>query len=191
MLQQKTKKLIVLAAIIIMVIGIVIAVLQSLMSPLLSHDDNRILENHFYYGPTHQSPKVELYDSPYDGMEKDRSIVLINDQAYYQTTLNYTIGNLTKGASIKFQNVTFVFPEGVMNTPGGRMIMLNVKLPDGSEEIYGQNIVNPDGSGVVSGISIPADLSNAKNSTTVLGDHVMPQAGLTLFHDRIKLLVSK
>jgi hypothetical protein len=151
------------------------------------------LENYFYYGPTHKGPKVELYDHPYDGIDNNNFIVSINNQTYYQTTLNYTTENLTKGASMKFHNVTFIFPEGVMNTPGGSMLMLDVKLPDGSEEIYGQRKINSDGSGVVSGISIPNryGLSNARNSTTVLGYHEIPQAGLAIYQDKIKLLVSK
>lgn len=163
------------------------------ISTVLPHNYTVPLNNYFYYGPTHQSPKVELYDHLYDGMDEDSTLVSLNNHAYYQTTLNYTIDNLTKGVSAKFQNVTFAFPEGVMNTPGGSMIMLDVKLPDGSEEIYGQHKVNPDGSGVISGISIRSryGLSNARNSTTVLGYHVLPQAGLTIFHDAIKLLVSK
>lgn len=160
------------------------------LSTVSLHNDAVISDNYFYYGPTHQSPKVELYDHPYEGIGKDNAIVSINSQVYYQTTLTRTIYNLTKGMSMKFQNVTFAFPEGVMNTPGGQMIMLDVKFPDGSEEVYGRNTIFSNGSGAISGISVPADLSAARNSTTVLGYHVLPQAGITIYHDKIKLLVS-
>lgn len=147
---------------------------------------------HYYDGAT-MKPKVELYDYYYDGIGKDNTTVSINNKTYYQTTLNYADYDLKKGTSIQFQNVTFAFPEGVMNTPGGSFIMLDVKFPDGSEEIYGENKKNPDGSGALGGIGIPTQYGPhlSTNSTTVLGNHTMPQAGLTIYNDKIKLLVSK
>ena len=146
-----------------------------------------------YYIDSIVKPKVELYDYYYDGIGKDNGTVSINNKTYYQTTLNYVDYDLKKGTSIQIQNVTFAFPEGVMNTPGGSFIMLDVKFPDGSEEIYGENKKNPDGSGVLGGIEIPTQYGPhlATNSTTVLGNHTMPQAGITIYNDKIKLLVSK
>ncbi len=142
-------------------------------------------------GP-HVPPRVTLYDYSYDGIEKDSAIVSLIHHTYYQTTLSYYVYNLTRGTSVQFQNVTFAFPEGTMNTPGGSFIMLDIKFPDGSEEIYGHHEENPGGSGSVSGIRVPTTTgpSNAKYSVTVLSNHVMPQAGLTIYHDKIKLLVS-
>jgi hypothetical protein len=145
-----------------------------------------------YYVNTVVKPKVELYDYYYDGIGRDNATVSINNQRYYQTTLNYDDYSLRKGTSIQFQNVTFAFPEGVMITPGGAFIMLDIKFLDGSEEIYGENKINPDGSGAIGGIGIPTQYGPhlATNSTTVLGNHTMPQAGLTIYNDKIKLLVS-
>ena len=146
-----------------------------------------------YYDGSAVKPKVELYDHYYNGIDKGNATVSINDKTYYQTTLDYTDYDLKKGTSIQFQNVTFEFPEGVMTTPGGAFIMLDMKFPDGSEEIYGENKKNPDGSGALGGIEIPTQYGPhlATNSTTVLGNHVMPQAGMTVYNDKIKLLVSK
>ncbi len=147
---------------------------------------------HYYDGSTIK-PKVELYDYYYNGIDKDNTTVSINNQTYYQTTLNYADYDLKKRTSIQFQNVTFAFPEGVMTTPGGAFIMLDIKFSDGSEEIYGENKKNPDGSGVLGGIGIPTSYGphSSTNSTTVLGNHVMPQAGMTIYNDKMKLLVSK
>jgi hypothetical protein len=146
-----------------------------------------------YYVDSTVKPKVELYDYYYDGIGKDNATVSINNKTYYQITLNYADYDLKKGTLIQFQNVTFAFPEGIMNTPGGSFIMLDIKFPDGSEEIYGENKKNPDGSGALGGIGIPTQYGPhlATNSTTVLGNHTMPQAGLTIYNDKIKLLVSK
>lgn len=146
---------------------------------------------HYYIDP-HMSPKVTLYDYVYDGMNKDDAIVSINNQTYYQTTLNYTVDNLTKGYSVTFRNVTFTFPEGILDTPGGSMTILDMKFSDGSEETYGKKIMNQDGSGFGSGIAIPSKFGPpAITSIIVLSNHVMPQAGLTIYHNKISLLVSK
>ncbi|MDH2908284.1 MAG: hypothetical protein PXX83_09355 [Candidatus Nitrosotalea sp.] len=71
-----------------------------------------------YYVDSHVSPKVVLYDHFYDGIDKDNTTVSINNQTYYQTTLNYTVDNLRKNTSIQFHGVIFAFPEGIMVTPG-------------------------------------------------------------------------
>ncbi|MHB8545917.1 MAG: hypothetical protein ACYDAJ_04050 [Nitrosotalea sp.] len=147
-------------------------------------------------GPTYiinaTQPKVTLYDYSYDGIDKDNTTISIHNQTYYQTTLDYVDYDLKKGASIQFQNVTFAFPQGVITTPGGAFIMLDMKFPDGSHEIYGENKINQDGSWAMGGIQIPTQYgpSSAKNSITVLSNHLDLQAGLTIYNDKIKLLVS-
>jgi hypothetical protein len=161
-----------------------------------SYNINKLVERgwakqELYYIDPHMSPKVTLYDYSYDGIDKDNATVSINNQTYYQTTLSYSVYNL-KGVSIQFQNVTFAFPQGTVITPGGGFIMLDVKFHDGSQEIYGENKINLDGSGTIGGIPVPTQYgpSSAKNSITVLSNHLNPQAGLTIYNDKIKLLVS-
>ena len=162
-----------------------------------SYNINKLIERgwakqELYYVDPHVNPKVTLYDYYYDGISKDNTTVSINNQTYYQITLNYADYDLKKGTLIQFQNVTFAFPEGTMNTPGGSFIMLDMKFQDGSQEIYGENKINPDGSGAIGGIGIPTQYGPhfATNSTTVLSNHLNPQAGLTIYNDKIKLLVS-
>lgn len=144
-----------------------------------------------YYDSSNLHPQVSLYDYSYDGIEKD-GLVSINNQTFYQTTLDNDIYKL-KGLSVQFHNVTFSFPEGTLTTPGGAFVNLDVKFQDGSEEIYGGTVSNPDGSGtIIGGIPIPATTGPhlATQSITVLGNHTVPQAGLTIYHDKIKLLAS-
>ncbi|MDE1840200.1 MAG: hypothetical protein KGH87_09820, partial [Thaumarchaeota archaeon] len=52
--------------------------------------------------------------------------------------------------------------------------------------------INQDGSWAMGGIQIPTQYgpSSAKNSITVLSNHLNPQTGLTIYDDKIKLLVS-
>ncbi|MHB8602698.1 MAG: hypothetical protein ACYC6W_01510 [Nitrosotalea sp.] len=141
---------------------------------------------------SYMQPKVTLPDYSYDGMDKD-GIVTINNETYYQTTFNYTVDNLPKAVYMKFQNITFVFPDGILNTPGGSFASLDVKFPDGSEEVYGGTVAFSDGVTGLAGISIPTMYgpSITKNSIIVLGNHLGPQAGLAIYQDKIKLLVSK
>ncbi|MGI0066334.1 MAG: hypothetical protein ACREAT_06210, partial [Nitrosotalea sp.] len=77
-------------------------------------------------------------------------------------------------------------------TPGGAFVNLDVKFQDGSEEIYGGTKTNPDGSGMGGGIAIPTLFGPhmATNSTTILGNHTLPQAGITIYNDKIYLLAS-
>ena len=144
-----------------------------------------------YYDSSNLNPKVSLYDYSYEGIDKD-GLVSIYNQTFYQTTLDNDIYKL-KGSSMQFHNVTFSFPDGTLITPGGAFVNLDVKFQDGFEEIYGGIMSSPDGSGtMVGGIQIPTQYGPhlAVNSVTVLGNHTMPQAGLTIYHDKIKLLVS-
>ncbi|MGI0060384.1 MAG: hypothetical protein ACREBJ_11525, partial [Nitrosotalea sp.] len=141
---------------------------------------------------SYMQPKSTLPDYSYDGIDKD-GMVTINNGTYYQTTFNYTVDNLPKNVQVKFQNVTFTFPEGILNTPGGSFVPLDVKFTDSFEEIYGGIIKFSDNVTGNSGISIPTMYGPAiaRNSVTVIGNHMMPQAGLTIYNDKIMLLVSK
>ena len=143
-----------------------------------------------YYDSSNLNPKVSLYDYSYDGIDKD-GLVTIGNQTFYQTTLDNDIYKL-KGISKQFHNIVFSFPEGTLTTPGGAFVNLYVKFQDGFEEIYGGTTSNPDGSGSVGGISIPTQYGPhlAVSSITVLGNHTLPQAGLTIYHNKVKLLVS-
>jgi len=146
----------------------------------------------YFVGP-HVKPKDVLYDYSYDGIDKDNGMVSINGQTYYQMTLQNTVYDLKKGTSVSFQNVTFAFPQGVMITPGADLLMVNVTFPEGFQEIYGEHKVNQDGSTNYGGILVPTPYGPhyAVNSVTVLGNHLKPQAGITIYHDSIKLVVSK
>lgn len=137
-------------------------------------------------------PKVTLPDYSYDGMDKDGTVT-INNETYYQIMFNHTVGNLPKSAYVKFQNVTFIFPEGILNTPGGSFVPLDIKFTDGFEEIYGGIVKFSDNVTGDSGISIPTMYgpSIARNSVTIIGNHMKPQAGLTIYNEKFMLLVSK
>ena len=146
-----------------------------------------------YHDPA-AKPTIILYDYSYDGIDKDNSMVSINNQTYHQTTLSYSAYNLPKRTLASFQNVTFAFPQGSLITPGGGFLMLDMTFPDGSEEIYGGKALVQNGSATeISGIQIPTQYGPhlAANSVTVLSNHMMPQAGITIYHDKIRLLVSK
>ena len=141
-----------------------------------------------YYHDAHVRPKVTLNDYVYAGIDEEgNTTVSIDNQTYYQTTLNYSATRLPEAVPIRFHNVTFAFPWGTMITPGGAFVMLDVKFPDGFEEIYGTHTANEFG-----GIPVPTQFGPhlAVNSTTVLSNHMDPQAGMTIYHDKIKLLVS-
>lgn len=126
----------------------------------------------------HVNPKIVLYNSSYGRIDKKNdTLVTINNDTYYQTTLLYPVDDLKYGTVVKFQNVTFSFPNGLMRTIEGGMTTLDIKFQDGAEEIY-EKI--PTRYGPV-----------ANNDVTVLSNHVMPQAGLTYYNGEIKLLVSK
>ena len=142
----------------------------------------------FYYHDTHVEPKTTLNDYSYAGIDEEgNTTVSIDNQTYYQTTLNYSASRLPEAIPIQFHNVTFIFPWGTMITPGGAFVMLDMKFPDSFEEIYGTHTANEFG-----GIPLPTQYGPhlAVNSTTVLSNHLEPQAGMTIYDDKIKLLVS-
>jgi len=138
-------------------------------------------------------PKIKLYDYSYDGMDKDNDIVSINNQTFYQTTLGYSVNDMPKKTSTSFHDVVFAFPQGTLITPGGSFVMLDMKFQDGFEEVYGGRALTRSGTAtMIGGIPIPTQYGPhvAANSITILGNHTMPQAGITIYHDKIKLLVS-
>ena len=138
-------------------------------------------------------PKINLYDYSYDGIDKDNGIVSINNQTFYQTTLGYSVYDIPKKASTSFHGVVFAFPQGSLITPGSSFVMLDMKFHDGFEETYGGTALVQNGTVTkIGGIPIPTQYGPhvATNSITILGNHTMPQAGITIFHDKIKLLVS-
>lgn len=170
--------------------GTIIVLPQSNNSDILAAKTYNLKQVH-YYDSSNLNPKVSLYDYSYDGIDKD-GLVSIDNQTFYQTTLDNDIYKL-KGVSVQFHNVTFSFPEGTLITPGGAFVNLDVKFQDDSEEIYGGTMSSPDGSStMLGGIQIPTQYGPhlAANSVTILGNHTIPQAGLTIYHDKIKLLVS-
>ncbi|MDE1841147.1 MAG: hypothetical protein KGI09_04620 [Thaumarchaeota archaeon] len=125
------------------------------------------------------NPKIVLTNSSYAGIDKqDRTMVSINNQTFYQLTLEHTIDQLQSGESIKFQNVTFSFPDGLMKTISGGMTAVDIKFSDGDEEIYEKIPTRYGG-------------TYAENDITILSNHLGPQAGLTYYKDEIKLLVGE
>lgn len=147
-----------------------------------------------HYHDPGAKPKIKLYDYSYDGIDKYNGIVSINNQTFYQTTLGYSVYDLPKKASTSFHDVIFAFPQGSLNTPGASFVMLDMKFHDGFEEIYGGTALVQNGTAtMIGGIPIPTQYGPhvATNSITILGNHTMPQAGITIYRDKIKLLVSK
>lgn len=126
----------------------------------------------------HVNPKIVLTNSSYEGIDRQgKTLVLINNQTFYQITLEHSIDDLQRGESIKSQNITFSFPDGLMKTIAGGMTTLDIKFQDGNEEIY---------TGIPTRYGPPAD-----NAITILSNHSSPQAGLTYYKNEIKLLVGE
>lgn len=141
------------------------------------------------YDGLEQVPTDRVLHGSYDGIDKDNGMVTINNQRYYLTTLNETVGEIKRGESIDFHNVTFSFPDGVFLTPGGIILIPDIKFQDGSEEVYGKSETFAGG-GYMSGIGISSIPGASKEPVTVFTDHVHPQAALTLYNGSVKLLVS-
>lgn len=143
-----------------------------------------------WIGTTSHPVQNNVFDEPYQGIEKDGGIVSIKNQTYY--VLQFTdidTAPAFPGMGGKFERVTFSFPYGSGYTPGGIIIPFDMTFPDGTTEAYGKITKNPDGSGSYSGIGLGPNPSS--NSTvTVLSDHMHPQAGVTIYGGEIKLLVS-
>jgi hypothetical protein len=64
-------------------------------------------------GPTYiinaTQPKVTLYDYLYNGIAEDNTIVSINNQTYYQATLDYTDYDLKKKSICTIPKCHFCF----------------------------------------------------------------------------------
>ncbi|MEO9363674.1 MAG: hypothetical protein ABI348_07220 [Nitrososphaera sp.] len=142
------------------------------------------------YDGLEQVPADRVLHGSYDGIDKDNGMVTINNQRYYLTTLNETAGEIKRGESIDFHNVTFSFPDGVFLTPGGIILMPDIKFQDGSEEVYGKSTTFEGGGGYMSGIGMPSSPHASKEPIIVFTNHVHPQAALTLYNENVKLLVS-
>jgi hypothetical protein len=125
----------------------------------------------------------------YQGIENNTGIISIKNQTYYMMTATNSTYPIARGMTIQFHQVTFSFPDGSLATPGGEIIPFDMTFPDGITESYGKVVKNSDGSGSMSGIGLgPGPSSN--RTITVLGDHIHPQAGVTMTENQIKLLVS-
>ncbi|HVX02035.1 MAG TPA: hypothetical protein VHA09_02675 [Nitrososphaera sp.] len=142
------------------------------------------------YDGLEQVPADRVLHGSYDGIDKDNGMVTINNQRYYLTTLNETVGEIKRGESIDFHNVTFSFPDGVFLTPGGIILIPDIKFQDGSEEVYGKSTIFSGGGGYTSGIGMPSSPHASKEPITVFTNHVHPQAALTLYNGNVKLLVT-
>lgn len=96
-----------------------------------------------YYHDIHVQPKMTLNDYQYDGIDTDyNTTVIINHSTYYQTTLGYSAYNLPSATPMQFHNVTFIFPEGTIDTPGGASVLLDIKSEDGSPACVAHNVAN-------------------------------------------------
>lgn len=137
-----------------------------------------------------QVPPSHVLNGPYNGAYKDPGTVIINNQRYYLTTLNHTASEIQRGESVDFHSVTFSFPYGAFLTPGGSILIPDIKFQDGSEEVYGKSTTFAGGGGYMSGIGMPSSPHASKEPITVFTNHVHPQAALTLYNESVKLLVS-
>lgn len=103
------------------------------------------------------------------------------------------ISQIPRGYNIEFHNVIFSFPYGSFLSPGGVLIVFEVRYPDGSVEKFG-SVSKGTGGGAAEaplGISsIPG--AYVPNTQTVLGKHQNPSAGITMHNkgEQMKLLVS-
>ncbi len=121
----------------------------------------------------------------YPGIENDSGTTSIKNQTYYIMTI---ADKLDTGKIVQFHGVTFSFPYGWFFTPGGGLLPVAITFPDGITETYGYTKKNPEAT-AFSGLYLgPGPSSN--RTITILGNHMRPQAGVTLTEDKIKLLVS-
>jgi hypothetical protein len=129
---------------------------------------------------------------PYVGIDNDNAIVTIRGKQYYMTTVKdvNNIWQIPRGYNIRFHNVTFSFPYGSLLSPGGALVVFEVRYPDGSTEKFGSASGGaahaPLGISSIPGAAVP-------DTQTALGRHQNPNVGLTIHNkgEQIKLLVSK
>lgn len=140
-----------------------------------------------------QQQQQQNIEGAYSGIEReDDTTVTINNHPYYMTTLSTMAGisQIPKGATFTFRNVTFTFPYGSLNTPGGPGTVFEVKYPDGTIEKFGKVAENY---GEVALFVPSSPHAKVPIAETVLGAHQNPNAGVAIYNkgEQIKLLVSK
>lgn len=125
--------------------------------------------------PSQSIPKIE-------GLDQDTGLVTIGIQSYYFTTVNDTMTTVRgEGIQELFHNVVFTFfPSpaylGPIGSCGGITFGSDVKFSDGIHELLQVPLFgSPCGKDY-----FKTDLSN----------HTNPQAGLAVYNEKIKLLVS-
>lgn len=123
-------------------------------------------------------PQQTIFYNSYSGIENDTGIVAINGQTYFMTTLG-KIDDFygSDKNSTQFQGVTFTFPhqphqENLPPVPGGPVVIVDLQFPDGTSEKFSTRT------------------TDEHNVVTTLTVHDKPRAGLTLYGDTMKLLVS-
>lgn len=129
---------------------------------------------------------------PYAGIDNDNATVTVRGQQYYMNTVKdvNNICQIPRGYSIQFHNVTFSFPYGSFLSPGGTLVVFEVRYPDGSREKFGSSSGGaahaPLGISSLPGAFVP-------NTQTVRGKHQNPNVGLTIQNkgEQMKLLVSR
>lgn len=136
--------------------------------------------------------KVDDLLIPYAGIDNDNATVTIRNQEYFMTTVKdiKDISQISRGYNIQFHNVTFSFPYGSLLTPGGVLVVFEVRYPDGWTEKFG-SVSEGAAQAPLSISSLPGAF--VPNTQTVLGKHQNPNVGLTIHNkgEQIKLLVSR
>ena len=159
---MKTLHLSIIGSVGIVIVGVALMFLIQTASPAKNTDVS------YWYA---------VFDK-YEGVEQDSGIITIRNQSYYMTTAPIKFGEYINESTIQFHNVTFSFTKGSGYTPGGYILESYVKFPDDPVQ-YGAALRE-------------SSLPGAQNHdpTTILSVHTKPQAGLTRYHDQIKLLAS-
>jgi len=115
------------------------------------------------------------------GLKSDTGMVTLGNQTYYFDTPNYTVTAYDHPVQISFHDVVFtLFPRpfsGGLPTDGcgGSYFWTNAKFPDGTHELLSVFVS-----------SMSCSLNYTK---TDLSNHTNPQAGLTVYDGKIRLLV--
>ncbi len=114
-------------------------------------------------------------------LENNTGIVTLGDRTYYFETPNYTDAAYTNPVKVSFHDVVFtLFPNGFrgglpLGGCGGQYYWTNATFSDGTSELLhifaGFNCISP----------MPS---------TQFSNHTNPQAGLTFYDGKMKLLVS-
>ena len=124
----------------------------------------------------------------YDGIANDEGTATIQGRQYFISNYNPQPANHQR-ARVNFHGVTFVIPSGAfMPVPsGGRLVDPIFEFPDGTIEQTSVSEHYIDGPTKFKGV-----LTANHQITTVLSNHLHPQAGVTASQDSevIKLLVS-